>query len=153
MLCDAAGATGLGWLAGLTPLINPVSVSLIASREQYTENTDQDRARQAFVDSRKGTDQEWPYYHVLSASIKDLIMHPIKQDLPKISAPTLIIWGDNDPTVNPKAVDTFASLIPDTKTYIVHQGGHTPMMQKPAEWNCAVGRFIRGEDMAGCHQP
>lgn len=150
VLCDAAGATGLAWVYALTPLINPVSVKMVVAGEQYKEDTDKDRAREAFVESRKGTDQEWPYYHALSASIKDLIRHPIKQDLGKIAAPTLIIWGDNDPTINPKAVDTFSSLIPDTRTYIVHDGGHTPMMQKPSEWNCAVDKFIRGEDMEGC---
>jgi pimeloyl-ACP methyl ester carboxylesterase len=152
VLSDAAGASDMRGLALLAPLVNPVTMKSLGytSGKQYKPTTPQNQARSAFIKSFDGTGEGDLYLDALAKSIKDLVMSPIKKDLPKIKAETLLIWGDNDPTVNPKVMDTFARLIPNTKRYLVPQGGHTPHMDKPAEFNCAVEKFIQGKDMNAC---
>ena len=153
ILSDAAGAHDLRWLVGVAPFINPLSIRLmgVTTGGQYSGDNPKQRARYDFTASFEGTDQEWPYLRALARAIRYLVLHPVKADLSRISAPTLLIWGDDDTTVRPRDMDTFARLIPDTRRYLVHQGGHTPMMSKPAEFNCAVDMFLAGEDMEGCH--
>ncbi len=152
-LSDAAGASDMRGLAILAPFVNPATMKSMGytSGNQYKPTTSQNQARSAFIKSFDGTEEGNLYSDALAKSIKNLVMNPIKKDLPKIKAETLLIWGDNDPTVNPKAMDTFARLIPNTKRYLVPQGGHTPHMDKPAEFNCAVENFIQGKDMSACH--
>jgi len=152
VLSDAAGSSDLRWLAGLLPLVNPTTLKLLNmdSGDQYKQDNPKNQARHEFIASFPGTSEEKPYLRALSRSLKSLALEPIKNDLPKITAPTLLIWGDNDPLVKPKVMDAFAARIPDTKRYLVPQGGHTPQMDTPAEFNCAVDKFVRGENMEDC---
>jgi len=34
----------------------------------------------------------------------------------------------------------------------VKNGGHTPNMSKPEQFNCALEKFLKNEDMETCHQ-
>ncbi len=152
VLSDAAGAHDLRWLVGVAPFANPLTLKLMGQTTggQYPADNPRDLARRDFIAGFKGSDQEWPYLSALAKAIRQLALHPVKKDLPKISAPTLLIWGDNDATVRPSDMEVFARLIPDTSRYLVHEGGHTPQMAKPAEFNCAVDKFLAGEDMEEC---
>ena len=47
-----------------------------------------------------------------------------RNDLPKISCPTLIIAGDDDNTVGNDAPDELSRSIPDSSTYIYKGLGH-----------------------------
>ena len=51
--------------------------------------------------------------------------------LDDISAPTMIMWGDQDQLVHPSCVDVWAQL-PDVREVKVYEGvGHMPMVEKP----------------------
>jgi pimeloyl-ACP methyl ester carboxylesterase len=153
ILSAAAGAHDYRWLVGVAPFINPLSIRLmgVTTGGRYSGDDPRQRARDDFTASFEGTDQEWPYLKALARAIRYLVLHPVKADLSKISAPTLLIWGDDDTTVRPEDMDIFARLIPDTSRYLIRQGGHTPMISKSAEFNCAVDKFLAGEDMEECH--
>ncbi len=154
VLSDSAGATQLGPLAVVIPLASPTTLKLLfkPGRVQYQEDgPDKNQGRNAFALSFFGTDQERPYLVSLSQSIKSVARTSLRQDLPKISAPTLLIWGDDDPLVKPKTMDVFAAGIPQTTRYLVHAGGHTPQMHTPAEFNCAVDNFIQRRELEICH--
>jgi pimeloyl-ACP methyl ester carboxylesterase len=81
---------------------------------------------------------------------RSLAMEPITKGLPKISAPTLLIWGEDDPVVKIKTMDEFARLVPATSRYLVTKGGHTPQMDASPEFNCAVENFITAKDTKAC---
>lgn len=152
ILVDAAGAHDFTWAAGIAPLFNPLTIKLIGYTRGGSIPTDgpQNIARNDFRASLHGSDQEWRYLVTLSKAFREAL-RPVKADLPKIQAPTLIMWGDDDPILPVRDVDIFASLIPNNTRYLVHQGNHSPQITQPAEFNCAVEKFLAGEDLAGCH--
>lgn len=153
VLVDAAGAMDLRWLIGLKPLITGPALNAIlkpTSGNQYIPENGHVPERQAHPKSMAGTAEEPLYLEALSDSIKSLALDSIKGELKNIKAETLIIWGDNDPTVPPSNVKTFQRLIPRTTVYWVHDGLHTPQMNKPAEFNCAIEAFLDGRCMEQC---
>lgn len=61
--------------------------------------------------------------------------------IPKISAPTMAIYGDKSP--HPHALDLFAKLLPAAKRVKMKDCGHFPMLDDPAELSRVVDEFIR----------
>ena len=154
VLSDSAGAGHLGPLGILIPLASPTTLKLLFNpkRVQYQEDGPaKNQVRNAMAQSFAGTTEERPYLVSLSQSIKSVAHTPLRQDLHSINAPTLLIWGDDDPLVKPKTMEVFAARIPNPTRYLVHGGGHTPQMRTPAEFNCAVDNFIQGRDLEPCH--
>lgn len=89
----------------------------------------------------------WPITSVLAEravknkSINDKIFQDIrgehnyifKDELQKIKAPTLILWGDKDRIINVQNAEIFAHLIPDSRKIILEGIGHAPMIEVPEE--------------------
>jgi 2-hydroxy-6-oxonona-2,4-dienedioate hydrolase len=61
--------------------------------------------------------------------------------LDKIRAPTLLIWGDNDKMI-PLQYSTDYTKIPNSRIRIMKDCGHTPYVEKPAEFNQILLGFI-----------
>ena len=61
--------------------------------------------------------------------------------LSKISAPTLLIWGANDRMI-PLAYSREYTEIPNSQLTIIDNCGHTPFVEKPAEFNNIVLKFL-----------
>lgn len=64
------------------------------------------------------------------------------EKLPKISAPTLVVWGDRDKVLNIKESKVFAEKIPDSKLRIVWGTGHSPFIDKPAKFLEIIKEFL-----------
>ena len=153
VLVDAAGTQDFRFLIGLKPIITPGLLGAIlkpTSGNQYIPENHHVPERQAHPMSMAGTAEEPLYRKALTDSIESLALDTIKSRLKDIKADTLIIWGDNDPTVSPKDVKKFQDRIPKTSVYWVHGGLHTPQMNKPDEFNCALDNYLQGKCMEGC---
>ncbi|HEU4823158.1 MAG TPA: alpha/beta hydrolase [Nitrososphaeraceae archaeon] len=61
--------------------------------------------------------------------------------LSKISVPTLLIWGANDRMI-PLAYSREYTEIPNSQLTIIDNCGHTPFVEKPAEFNNIVLKFL-----------
>jgi 2-hydroxy-6-oxonona-2,4-dienedioate hydrolase len=61
--------------------------------------------------------------------------------LDKIRAPTLLIWGDSDKMI-PLQYSADYTKIPNSSLRIMTDCGHTPYIEKPAEFNQILLRFI-----------
>jgi abhydrolase domain-containing protein 6 len=70
----------------------------------------------------------------------------LESKLNKITAPTLILWGDSDKTINISCVSVFAKNIKNSKSVIVKECGHMPMMEKPAATATAYQDFLNGKN-------
>jgi pimeloyl-ACP methyl ester carboxylesterase len=68
----------------------------------------------------------------------------LESKLDKITAPTLILWGDSDNIINVSAVPIFEKGIKNSKSVIIKKCGHLPMMEKPAETASAYQTFLKG---------
>ena len=59
-----------------------------------------------------------------------------------IKVPTLILWGDEDPLIEPAAAAKFAAAIPGSTLITFKQVGHLPQIEIPARSAAAVLEFL-----------
>ncbi len=57
--------------------------------------------------------------------------HDLRGEAPKITAPTLLVWGRRDPILPPRAGKTAQKLIPGSKLVVI-DSGHQPHTTDPA---------------------
>jgi abhydrolase domain-containing protein 6 len=63
---------------------------------------------------------------------KNMIGHdPIDGILPRIRQKALPLWGDADPVLPSHWSETFRSLLPNVRFYMISDAGHVPMVDKP----------------------
>ncbi len=67
---------------------------------------------------------------------------PIASKLRFISAPTLIVWGANDPVIPINYADDFVSAIRDCRFYRMDGCGHAPYVQDPHTFASKVLEFL-----------
>jgi abhydrolase domain-containing protein 6 len=73
-------------------------------------------------------------------------MYILEHKLNKITAPTLIVWGDSDKLVHISSVPIFEKNIKNSKSVIIKECGHAPMLEKPAETAAAYQDFLKGQN-------
>lgn len=66
----------------------------------------------------------------------------ITKSLQKISVPSLIIWGEDDPVIPVKYADDFISSIQDCRFYMMDNCGHTPYVDDPSRFSKLVLDFL-----------
>ena len=64
--------------------------------------------------------------------------------LHRISAPTLILWGDNDKIIPPGYGPVFRDLIPGSRLETIANCGHLPQIEQADEWTAKIAGFIEG---------
>jgi pimeloyl-ACP methyl ester carboxylesterase len=78
------------------------------------------------------------------ATAKSAIRQNLAEEVGKIHAPTLLIWGNNDTVTPPFVGEEFHKLIPNSKLIFIDQCGHAPMMEQPTAFNKHLEIFIKG---------
>ena len=76
------------------------------------------------------------------ATAKSAIRHNVGDDLDKIKAQTLIIWGKEDKVTPYFVGEKFHELIPNSKLVGVEKCGHAPMMERSDEFNKSLDTFL-----------
>ena len=61
-----------------------------------------------------------------------------------IAVPTLILWGESDPLIEPASAYKFAAAIPGAKVVTYPKVGHLPQLEIPARSAAAVADFLDG---------
>lgn len=79
------------------------------------------------------------------AIAKSAQRHNMAGEIPKINAPTLLVWGLNDTITPPYVAHEFDRLIPNTTLRFVDKCCHAPMMERPEEFNEILNQFLRKE--------
>lgn len=67
----------------------------------------------------------------------------LQQDLPKIQAPTFILWGAQDRLLDVSSVSVFEQGLQRHQTLVIEQCGHVPMIEKPQVTADAYRAFIK----------
>ena len=62
--------------------------------------------------------------------------------LAKIKHPTLIIWGREDGLTQLSMGERFNKAIAGSQLFIIEKCGHVPQLEKPAEFNTALAKFL-----------
>jgi pimeloyl-ACP methyl ester carboxylesterase len=70
--------------------------------------------------------------------------YSLEKELPKIKAPSLILWGDQDKILDISSIPVFEKGLKNHKTIVIKDCGHVPMLEKPQETATQYKDFIKG---------
>jgi pimeloyl-ACP methyl ester carboxylesterase len=75
-------------------------------------------------------------------TMASFVQQETTHDLYKISAPTLILWGDQDPYFLRSDQETLAALIPQATLRIYEQVSHNPHWEQPERFVADLEQFL-----------
>ena len=67
--------------------------------------------------------------------------------LKEISAPALVVWGQNDGILGTKDARVFAGGLPASELVWIERCGHVPHLEVPAETAEAIANFLQGQQL------
>jgi pimeloyl-ACP methyl ester carboxylesterase len=70
--------------------------------------------------------------------------HLLESLLPRLTLPTLVVWGDSDHFFHRSAVETLQRGVPQAQVVLMQRCGHLPMFERPAEFASHFTRFVAG---------
>lgn len=77
-----------------------------------------------------------------SGAMEALLTYDIRDRLPDIAAPTLIVQGIDDVIVPRGDAREFERLIPRATSLVLEDTGHVPMLERPTTFNRALLEFL-----------
>jgi len=78
-------------------------------------------------------------------ALEALADFPLEEELPKISCPTLIVWGAHDALVPVRDAKKMEELIPQARAEIFERTGHVAMLERPERFNRVLRDFLDEE--------
>lgn len=93
--------------------------------------------RQIAADYKRAT----PHFLNITRHVPDLT-----PELGRVHAPTLLVWGDRDRTLNPAYFPRLISRLPNCTGHRVEGIGHQPHLEAGEEVNRIVISFVRAND-------
>ncbi|KZZ48767.1 alpha/beta hydrolase, partial [Oleiphilus sp. HI0118] len=67
----------------------------------------------------------------------------LEKEYKNISAPTLIIWGDQDKAINVKNIDRYAALVSNSQKVVLEGIGHVAMIEVPEYTAELMRKFLK----------
>jgi pimeloyl-ACP methyl ester carboxylesterase len=117
------------------------SYEYIKERVEYTFY-DPKTATKDYIDEVFETTKSIPKCMRIVSIAKSAQRHNLANDLPKIKAPTLLIWGLNDTITPPMVAHEFARLIPNATLRFIDKCCHAPMMEHPEKFNQILSDYL-----------
>ncbi|MCW2969117.1 MAG: alpha/beta hydrolase fold protein [Solirubrobacterales bacterium] len=75
-------------------------------------------------------------------ALQALAGYDVRDRLPEIACPTLIVWGERDRLISVRDADVFEELIPNARKVVFADTGHMAMLERPAEFNALLEDFL-----------
>jgi pimeloyl-ACP methyl ester carboxylesterase len=75
-------------------------------------------------------------------ALESIFHYEIRDRLPKIACPTLIVWGEQDRLISVRDADVFAELIPNSRKVVFGDTGHVAMLERPDAFNALLEEFL-----------
>jgi pimeloyl-ACP methyl ester carboxylesterase len=79
--------------------------------------------------------------------------YPLRERLPEIACPTLIVWGDEDRVIPARDAEVFERLIEGSQKVVFEKTGHMAMLERPAAFNELLERFLAEQPAEPAEQP
>jgi pimeloyl-ACP methyl ester carboxylesterase len=76
-------------------------------------------------------------------ALQALASFPLRDELPEIACPTLVVWGTHDTLVGAEHADELERLIPNSRKVVFERTGHVPMLERPERFNAELDAFLR----------
>ncbi|MCC8037195.1 MAG: alpha/beta hydrolase [Bacteroidales bacterium] len=74
--------------------------------------------------------------------LSKVVNEDLKSEMPKIQAPTLLIWGENDTATPLSDAKTMAKLIPDAGLVTFARCGHYSFLDNPRQFQAVLRSFL-----------
>lgn len=74
--------------------------------------------------------------------VRSAVRRNLSNEIASLKHPTLIIWGKNDTITPIDAAYQFSELLPNAQLHIINECSHTPMLEKPEEFNNFLQNFL-----------
>lgn len=117
------------------------SYDYIRERVAYTFY-DPQVASKELVDEVFETTKSIPKCMRIVAIAKSAQRNNLAAELPKLTVPTLLVWGLNDTITPPMVAHEFNRLVPNSTLKFIDQCCHAPMMEHPKKFNEIVEAFL-----------
>lgn len=75
-------------------------------------------------------------------SIRKILSDDIRPLLPRVEAPTLLLWGELDPITPVADGQVIQRLIPNARLVVIDGASHNPMADRPEAFNRELLRFL-----------
>lgn len=79
--------------------------------------------------------------------LKDTFVRVVNEDLrpwlPRIQAPTLLVWGEDDREVPPSIAHAMVRAIPNSSLEIIRRAGHFCFLDQPDYFRLLIAKFLR----------
>lgn len=148
---DDPSFTELGWHERLAPrfvgsnVVRAALESMIHDKDQISDNM-VERFASALRHEGNGEAQILMFrqnlYEIAQNGAQDL-----KDKLPSIKIPTLVLQGEHDTLVPMSVAKRFQELIPNSKLAVVPNAGHMPMLEAPLKSAQAVQAFLDAQSI------
>jgi pimeloyl-ACP methyl ester carboxylesterase len=89
----------------------------------------------------------------LLRAARDLLDDDLRDELPRVRATTLVVWGGRDALVPVRHARIFRSLIPDARLLVLRDAWHVPQVEQPEPFSRAVAEFLGGGEPADARGP
>ncbi|MGD9701177.1 MAG: alpha/beta fold hydrolase [Acidimicrobiia bacterium] len=80
--------------------------------------------------------------HVWREMFSDLLHYDDREELGRLVAPTLLVWGDDDELVDEEMQTELVSLIPNAELLVYAGAGHTPRWDAPARFAADTAALV-----------
>lgn len=131
----AVQAVGNEAIAGLVDLVDPAFVT------ESQHSTVARAVPEALLDPVVRENPTLPagaWRQALAAMAQE----PLIDDVPRVTAPTLLLWGDRDAIVSHDQQEVLAATLPDVRLEVLPGTGHAPHREDPERTAAAVIRFV-----------
>jgi len=81
----------------------------------------------------------------LGRAIWSILADDVRPLLPRIAAPTLLVWGEDDPLTPVADGRLIRELVPDARLEILRGASHNPMADRPDAFNNVLVGFLEVE--------
>jgi pimeloyl-ACP methyl ester carboxylesterase len=80
----------------------------------------------------------------IARAARELLATDVGPKLARVTAPTLIVWGEHDSVVPPEVGGRLQASLPSAKLEVIPGAAHNPMWDQPEVFNRLVLAFLRG---------
>ena len=78
----------------------------------------------------------------LFRALGHILQDDVRPLLPRVQAPTLLVWGDRDPLTPLEDGRLMQQQIPDARLVVIHDAAHVPMADDPRTFNRELISFL-----------
>lgn len=82
---------------------------------------------------------------VMRKTLSNVVSCDLTPLMPKITAPVLLIWGENDTATPLSAGQTMESLIKTAGLAVIKNAGHFPFVDNPAQFSAVMSAYLLSE--------